>query len=227
MKSARGSCTVVFDLDGTLIDSAPDLAGALNDLLIIYERPVVALSEVRTMVGDGAVALIKRGFGQSGGFDSIPMEVLRTRFLEFYAERMTADTRLYPGVAATLDTLAKRDCRIALCTNKPAAMAGAILRHFGIRQRFAALLGGDSLRVRKPDPEHLRTTVRDAEGEMTRAIMVGDSSTDVNTARRAGVPSIAVSYGYSVQPACDLGADAVVDHLDQVPDVLVRWGMLG
>ena len=227
MKPQHVPCTVGFDPDGTLIDSAPDLAGALNRLLAQYERPPVRLPEVRTMVGDGAVALIQRGFGRSGGLDGISVERLRIRFLELYVDQMTAETCLFPGAEATLQALDERGCRMALCTNKPAGMAEEILQYFGIRGRFAAVLGGDSLAVRKPDPLHLSSTIKEAGGHVERAVMVGDSSADVTAARRAGVPSIAVSYGYSSDPVDDLGADVVAHQLDEIPDLLVRLGVLG
>ncbi len=219
-------CTVVFDLDGTLIDSAPDLAGALNELLTENGRPQITLADVRMMVGDGAVALIERGFAQSGGLDGVPMANLRNRFLDLYERRMTTETVLYPGAVETLHALSGHGCRIALCTNKPVAMAASILDHLGILDRFAAVLGGDSLPVRKPDPQHLRTTIERASGSTNRAAMIGDSQTDVLTARRANVPVLAVSYGYTSEPAHDLGADEVVDRLDEIPAILVQMGVL-
>ena len=227
MKPRHAPCTVAFDLDGTLIDSAPDLAGALNRLLVECGRPPVGLADVRTMVGDGAVALIRRGFGRSGGLGGMDVERLRGRYLAFYVARMTAETRLFPGAEAMLRTLGAQGCRLALCTNKPAGMAEDILRHFGIRDRFAAVLGGDSLDVRKPDPRHLSAAIEQAGGEVARAAMVGDSSADVTAARRAGVPAIAVSYGYASEPVDGLGADLVAHGLDEIPDLLVRLGVLG
>ncbi len=220
-------CTVTWDLDGTLIDSAPDLAGALNRLLAERERPAVALTDVRTMVGDGALALIRRGFGRSGGLEGLEIEELRNRFLVLYAERMTVETRLFPGAEATLDALRKRGCRHALCTNKPVGMAEDILLRFGIRTCFQAVLGGDSLPVRKPDPLHLSTAIEQAGGDPRRAVMVGDSDVDIAAARQAGVASIAVRYGYASEPVDRLGADRVAGQLADVPDLLVELGLLG
>ena len=188
MKPQHAPCTVVFDLDGTLIDSAPDLAGALNDLLVQYERPQVRLPDVRTMVGDGAVSLIRRGFGQSGGLDGIPIERLRNRFLALYVDRMTLETSLFPGAEATLHSLHERGCRVALCTNKPVGMAEDILRYFGIHDRFHAVLGGDSLAVRKPDPLHLSVTIERAGGWSRRWRA---------SSRRAATPPAASAAGAS------------------------------
>lgn len=227
MRRDGAPATVVFDLDGTLVDSAPDLGGALNDVLAEIGRPPVALESVRAVAGDGAVALLGWGLEATGGLDGHDPEGLRTRFLEHYGRQLVRGTRPFPGVEETLGALEARGCRLAVCTNKPEGLARAVLAELGMGGRFGAVVGGDTLPVRKPDARAVAKAVLGAGGEMGRAAMVGDSRTDVVAARNADVPAVAVSYGYAREPASELGADAVVDRFDAVPGALEGLGVLG
>lgn len=227
MRQDGAPATVVFDLDGTLIDSAPDLGGALNGVLAELGRPPVAPEAVRKIVGEGAVAMLRWGLEATGGVDGHDPEVLRPRFLEHYGHRIVRETRLFPGVGETLDALDARGCRLAVCTNKPEGLARGVLDGLGQGRRFGALVGCDTLPVRKPDPRAVARAVLEAGGGMERAAMVGDSRTDVLAARNAGIPSVVVSYGYTRVPPSELGADAVVDRFDGLPDVLEDFGILG
>ena len=215
--------TIVFDLDGTLIDSAPDLAEALNRVLAENGLPAVPPDSVRHMVGEGAARMIARGFAAAGRpLPDPPPEALRQRFLVHYADCMTDSTRPWPGVAAALERLAADGRRMAVCTNKPEAMSHAVLDRLGLAGFFRAVLGGDSLEVRKPDPRHLTETVRRAGGTAERAAMVGDSAADVDAARAAGVPVVAVTFGYTRVAPGALGADALIGHFDELVPALER-----
>ncbi len=210
--------TIVFDLDGTLIDSAPDLAEALNRVLADNGLAATEPAAVRHMVGEGAAKMIERGFAAAGrAFDGPPPESLRLAFLAHYEDCLVERTRPFPGVADTLASLAARQCRLAICSNKPEAMSRTVLKELGLAHFFPVVLGGDSLEVRKPDPVHLTTTITRAGGAADSAVMVGDSITDVAAARAAGVPVIVVNWGYTRIAPADLGADAVISHF---PDLL-------
>jgi len=208
---------VVFDLDGTLVDSAPDLATALNRVLAENDLPGMAEAAVRPMIGEGAARLIERGFEAAGR----PLaggltDELRRDFLDHYADCLTDRTLPFPGVVQALEQLAAEGLRMAVCTNKPAAMSETILERLGLARYFDALLGGDSLPVRKPDPAPLLAAIAGTGAGAARAVLIGDSDTDVATARAAGVGVVAVSFGYTRVPARDLGADAVIDHFDEL-----------
>lgn len=208
---------VIFDLDGTLIDSAPDLTEALNRLLREEGLPPVPVQSVRHMVGDGAAKMIERGLTAAGRTLDGPLpDLLRESFLAHYEDCLTGTTRPFPGVVRTLERFAAVGRRMAVCTNKPEAMSFAILEQLGLARFFDIVLGGDSLTVRKPDPAPLIAAIEGAGGTPPTAVMVGDSRTDVATARAAGVPVIAVSFGYTSIAPRELGADAVIDHFDEL-----------
>ena len=208
---------IVFDLDGTLIDSAADLTEALNRVLADQRLPAVAEESVRHMVGDGAVRLIERGFAAAGRQMDGPLpEQLRQAFLDHYAMCLMERTCAHPGVPEALAAISAAGRRMAVCTNKPAAMSETILEHLGLARYFDAVLGGDSLKVRKPHPGHLIAAIEQSGGEAPRAVMVGDSGNDVAAARAARVPVVVVSFGYTSVAPHALGADAVIDHFDEL-----------
>ena len=212
--------TIVFDLDGTLVDTSPDLTAALNHSLVAMGRPAVDSATVRHLVGYGARALIERGLALSGGGGEAAVLQALPLFLDYYAAHVADGSRPYPGADAMLDALSAAGVRLAICTNKPVALSRALIATLGWSERFAANLGGDSLAVRKPDPAPLFAAIAAVGGVAGNAVFVGDSIVDVATARAAGIPVIAVSFGFADRPVAELGADVVIDHFDRLLDAL-------
>ncbi|MEG3144105.1 phosphoglycolate phosphatase [Sphingomonas sp. RT2P30] len=210
--------TIAFDLDGTLADTAPDLAAALNHTLAFLGRRTVALAEVRGMIGHGVRALLRNGLAATGGADEASLDAGLPEMMRFYEAHLCDLTTPYPGVSETLDALSDRGIVLALCTNKPELLALGLVEQLGWRHRFAAIVGGDTLAVSKPDAAPLHEAVKRAGGGP--AAFVGDSIVDVQTARAAGVPCIAVSFGFADRPADQLGADAVIDRFDALLSAL-------
>lgn len=231
MDSARlpGLDAVVFDLDGTLIDSAPEIAGALNALLGELGLPALAPERVRDMIGDGSAVLVARGLEAAAGAPAQPSDhaAALSRFLEIYEGWPADPAQVYPGVPETLDRLLAAGLRLGLCTNKPGRVTRAVLAALGLAPRFAAVAGGDSLPFRKPDPRHLAHVLDALGAAPARAAMVGDNAHDVAAARGLGVAAVAVSYGYPRMPVGALGADAVVDRFADLPDALARLPLSG
>jgi len=214
---------IVFDLDGTLVDSAPDLAKALNALLAEERRRPVTLGEVKTMIGDGAAKLVERAFAATGDAPKDGIQGLTARFLGHYEGHATDLTRPYPGVRETLDRLTADGLALAVCSNKPEAPTREVLRDLDLDGYFAAVIGGDSLPgVRKPDPRMLRAVLDALRVSADAAVMVGDNANDVAVARALNVPVILRADGYTATPAADLGADAIIDHFAELPEALIR-----
>ncbi|HEU0099601.1 MAG TPA: phosphoglycolate phosphatase [Allosphingosinicella sp.] len=204
---------VAFDLDGTLADTAPDLAEALNHALAALGRPPVAPASVRNLIGHGGRALLRRGLAASGDSSEALVEQGYPILLEHYAAHICDGTRPFPGLEEALDSVAGAGAALAVCTNKAEALAAKLIGALGWGDRFAAVVGGDTLAVRKPDPAPLLEAIARAGGG--RAALVGDSIVDAETARAAGLPFVAVSFGYSDRPVEALGADAVIaDYRD-------------
>ena len=215
--------TIAFDLDGTLVDTAPDLIGALNVVLADEGLPAVPASAARHLVGQGGRVLLARGFADAGReIDPARADALFQRFLDAYRGCIADESRPYPGAVEALDTLAAAGARLAVCTNKPGAYARLLLDALDLSTRFAAVVGADDAPARKPDPRHLLHAIAEAGGDRARALMVGDSLPDASAARGAGVPVVLVSFGYTETPAAELGADAVFAHFDELPDVAGR-----
>ncbi len=216
--------TIAFDLDGTLVDTAPDLAAALNHALGQLGRPPVPAESVRAMVGAGAARLLERGLAASGPPEEVAPLVREglPHFLAHYRANIAVMSRPFPGVEATLATLADRGLRLAICTNKPESLTQALLEALGWSQRFAAVLGADSRPWRKPDPRHLLDTLAAAGGTPSRAAFVGDSPTDAATAAAAGVPFILVTFGYCEVPHAELPAAERIDRFADLPQALAR-----
>lgn len=213
--------TLVFDLDGTLIHSAPDLAVALNLVLEEAGRDTVTLEQVTQMIGDGVAMLVERGFDATGGPADDPDHRL-DRFHYHYGNATADLTELYPGVMETLQALAEAGHRMALCTNKPAKATEAVLDAFGLARFFEAVAGGDTFPMRKPSPGHLLGLLQRMAADPEHAVMIGDSPNDVQVALNAAVPVIAVSYGYRRVPAESMGADILIESFSDLPEALSR-----
>lgn len=208
---------VVFDLDGTLADTADDLIGALNVLLAREGYPNLPLAESRWMVGAGARALVQRGFAANGAELAPPrIELLVRDFLAHYADHIADETRLFPGAEAAIDRFAQAGFQLAVCTNKPENLSKLLLSRLGVIDRFAAICGRETFPVNKPDPRALLLTIDAARGDPQRAVMVGDSKTDVDTAKNAGVPMVAVDFGYTDAPVVEYAPDRVISHFDDL-----------
>jgi phosphoglycolate phosphatase len=207
--------TIVFDLDGTLVDTAPDLVVTLNAILSRHQVPPVAFDEARAMIGAGVKPLLQRALA-SKGLHFAPAEIDRlfAEYLELYSAHIADHSRPFPGVEAALDELAAAGCRLAVCTNKLEWLSVLLLEKLGLAPRFAAICGQDTFAMRKPDPEMLRLTIGRAGGDHARAVMVGDSMTDVATARAARVPVVAVDFGYTDIAPAEFGADRLIGHFD-------------
>jgi phosphoglycolate phosphatase len=210
--------TFAFDLDGTLVDTAPDLIGALNLVLAEQDLPPVPLATERLLVGRGARALVERGFvlaGREVPTDSVPGLV--ARFIEVYLGRIAVESRPFEGVEATLDALAAEGARLVVCTNKRTDLSLALLDALDLTRRFTAVVGADRAPAPKPDPRHVLAAIAEAGGDPAHAVMVGDSVFDIAAARAADVPAIAVSFGYTETPVAELGADLIVDRFAALP----------
>ena len=212
--------TVVCDLDGTLVDSAPDLSAALNTVLAEQGVPTVPFEEIRLLVGGGALVLIKRALARVGAPERYDTARMFDRFLDVYRARLTRESRPYPGVHGALRALARRGHPLAVCTNKPEDLARRMLDELGLDFFGEAVVGGDTFDFRKPDRRTLEAAVARAGGEPDRSVLIGDSRTDVETARNGGVPVILVSYGYRPEAIDDLAPDFVVHEFGAVPGVV-------
>ena len=216
-----GAAAVVWDLDGTLVDSAADIAASLNRLLAEADLPALGDDRIRDMIGEGVAVLIRRGFGAHGITpEGKRLERLVERFLAIYSEVATASTRLFPGAREALQTLCAAGVRQAICTNKPEAITRQVLAGLGIADCFDVVIGGDTLPRNKPDPLPLRTALEGLDVTPERSLMVGDSAIDVQTAHAAGVSVAFVTFGYGPGPSHPHEADYLVDDLAELPAVV-------
>ena len=212
---------VVFDLDGTLVDTAPDLIDALNFVLDREGLPPMPLHAARNLIGAGARRLIERGLEVEGRAATVSdIERMTRDFIAYYADHIAEGSRPFEGLEGALDALAARGCRLAVCTNKLEWLSKRLLDQLGLSPRFAAICGADTFGVAKPDPAILRQTVARAGGALSSTIMVGDAGTDIGVARRAGVPVIGVSFGYTDVPIEDLKPDRLIHHMRDLPDAV-------
>jgi len=213
--------TLIFDLDGTLVHSAPDLAHSLNHTMDRYGVAPLTMETVSLLIGGGIPKLVERGFREAGcRITNRKLEEATRTFEAHYAKNAVVDTELYPGAKPVLDALRAAGMKLSICTNKLEPIAKDILEKLRIAHYFEAILGGHAKRPRKPDPAALWEAVEKSGGSAERTVMIGDSKVDLDAARAARIPVILVSHGYSKVPAAQLGPDAVVDSLSDLPEAL-------
>jgi phosphoglycolate phosphatase len=217
--------TAVFDLDGTLVDSADDLVAATNHTLGTIGLKPIDGAHIRTMIGNGARAMIRRAVMAARPNEEIrdaELDVLQTHFFDYYGKNIAVHSRLYPDVVPVLEAMRARHYRLAVCTNKTEGLARKLLQEFDLLKLFHAVTGKDTLPVYKPDPGHLIGTIILADGDLANAVMVGDSETDVLTAKAAGIPVVGVTFGYATAPIASYAPDAIIDGRASLPRG--RWG---
>lgn len=212
---------IVFDLDGTLIDTAPDLVAALNFVLQREGLPLVPVASARNMIGAGARKLIERGLELDGRTMSVQdIDRLTADFITYYKAHIADASRPFDGLLAALDELEASGFRFAVCTNKLESLSRLLLDKLDMTSRFQAICGADTFGVSKPDPTILRQTIARAGGEIASSIMVGDAGPDVGVARRAGIPVIGVTFGYTEIPIADLKPDVLIAHMRELPGAI-------
>lgn len=222
LNEAMQNATLVFDLDGTLVDSLPDLAAATNHALSDLSLPPIPAETLRRTVGFGARRMIVEGLSQTGlTLPEAEIDRLLARFLAYYEPNIALNTRPYEGAVAALESFRAAGARLAICTNKRLALAEHLLRELAIDGLFAAVTGRDSFPVSKPHPDHVRGAVRMAGGDLGSAVMIGDTGIDIAAARGAAIPVVGCTFGYSDEPIETLKPDAVISHYREL-DAAVR-----
>lgn len=215
--------TFVFDLDGTLVDSAPDLADATNHVMSTLGIAPVDDAEIMPFVGHGALAMIENVSKAHGVVLLEPdLYKLFDVFIDYYTANIAVRSRPYPYLVETLTTLAQQGATLAVCTNKLEAQARALLDALDLTRHFSAITGRDTLAFHKPDPRHLTGTIELAKGDPKRAVMIGDSETDISTGKAAGIPVVAVTFGYSVVPVETFEPDVVIDSYRSLPAAIAK-----
>jgi phosphoglycolate phosphatase len=207
---------VGFDLDGTLLDTSASLTKAVNFALAQAGRPPLHIDEVRPMIGGGAKRTLEKGLAASGGYDPEEMKQLYPQLLDFYRDNISEGTIPYPGLLDALDRLESDGVRLGIVTNKFESLAVKLLDELGLLGRFAAVIGGDTMGKGNAKPSALPIREMIARAGGGSAVFLGDSIYDTLAARNAGIPSIAVSFGFLAGPVEELAADAVIDHYDEL-----------
>jgi phosphoglycolate phosphatase len=223
----RSRPTIAFDLDGTLVDTAPDLMAALNFVLGEAGLAAIEDAQMRNLVGGGARVMIERGLARHRvPASAADVDRMLKDFLQFYEKHIADYSKPFSGCAEMLDQLSAEDARLIVVTNKIERYAVQLLETLALADKFSVIAGPDTFGMRKPDPGHLLKAVARANGDPAQTVMVGDSITDVNTARAARVPVVAVSFGYRSETIEELAADHVVDNLGELPALFGRIGLL-
>lgn len=212
---------VIFDLDGTLVDTAPDLMRATNFVLGGMGRRALAMDEVRAFVGHGARALLTRGLAATGGLpEGYDVEPDYRRFVAYYSDNIAEASAPFPGLVRLLDRLKDEGFGLGVCTNKLEGLSVQLLEALDLAKYFGSVVGPDTLGIAKPDPKPFYEAVNRLDLDSPRALMVGDSETDILTARNAGVPVIGVPFGYTPRPVEDFGPDRMIAHFDEAYDAI-------
>ncbi|MCJ8518147.1 phosphoglycolate phosphatase [Pseudorhizobium tarimense] len=214
---------VIFDLDGTLIDTAQDLVTSLNHTIAAADLAPVSYQDLTHLVGQGARVMIRRAFELRGHcIGEQEVEPLLERFLAHYKREMPGASKPYPGLLEALDRISGAGMTAAVCTNKLEELALPLIEKLGLADRFSVVTGGDTFPVRKPDARHILGTVERADGDLRQTVMIGDSVNDILAARNAGIPSIAVTFGYSDVPVAELQPDHVIETFDDLTIDLIQ-----
>jgi phosphoglycolate phosphatase len=215
---------LIFDLDGTLVDTAPDLLLATNHALSLINRPAISSVQLRAFVGHGAMDLIKRGIAASGGgVDDDEVKRLHKAFLEYYAENISRDSTVFPGLIPLLDQCKANGIVMGVCTNKVESLSNKLLGEIGLAKYFGAVVGGDTLPIMKPNPAPYVEVARRLGIDVKHTAMFGDSETDIRTAQNAGVPVVAVSFGYTAQHVSQFNPTHVIDHYDEAWNIVSAY----
>lgn len=220
--TAGAGRTVVFDLDGTLADTSADLLAAANACFLRLGHGPLLTAEDALTAFHGGRAMLRLGFSRVGDWTEAMVDAEYPRLLAAYEGAICAHTQLYPGAVAAVETLRDQGFTVSVCTNKPEGLAEALLRELGIRDLFAALIGADTLPLRKPDPAPYVASVLRAGGTVARSMLVGDTDTDRKTALAAGVPVALVTFGPEGRDIARLDPDALLDHFDDLPALAER-----
>jgi phosphoglycolate phosphatase len=206
---------LIFDLDGTLVDTAPDLLGATNHALSLARRPAISYAMLRQFVGHGAMDLLRRGLLATGGpLDDDEMKHLHGEFLKYYGQNVARESTVFPGLIEVLDKAQQRGLKMGVCTNKVEHLSHKLLGEIGLAKYFNAVVGGDTLPIMKPNPAPYVEVARQLGVDASRTLMFGDSETDIKTAQNVGVPVIAVSFGYTDKHVSHFAPTYVIDHYD-------------
>jgi phosphoglycolate phosphatase len=214
---------VVFDLDGTLVDTAPDLMGATNHVLSLLDRRSITMEEVRAFVGHGAKVLIARGANATGdSLDEKSLNYYFAEFLRYYEKNIAVNSAIFPGVGELLKLCESHGIKMAVCTNKLEGLSVRLLNELGLSRYFGAIVGPDTISIAKPDPAPYFETLKRLNVAAEDSIMIGDSETDILTARAAKVPVIAVTFGYTQTPVAEFKPDYLVSHFDEIWDILKK-----
>jgi phosphoglycolate phosphatase len=215
---------LIFDLDGTLVDTAPDLLHATNHALALAQRPALTMAQLRTYVGHGAMNLIERGVNASGpSLDKAKLQELHDALLDYYADNIAVSSVMFDGLNALLQQAQNRGLKLGVCTNKVERLSLKLLAELGISNLFGSVVGGDTLPVMKPDPAPLNEAVRRLGVDPSNAIMFGDSVTDIRTAQNAKIPVIAVTFGYTDKHVSTFDPTHIIDHYDEAWPIIERY----
>lgn len=215
---------LVFDLDGTLVDTAPDLLLATNHALSLIGRPAISPAQLRTFVGHGAMDLIKRGIAATGeAVDEMELKHLHKAMLTYYGENISCESKVFPGLMSLLDQCKAQGIAMGVCTNKVEGLSNKLLDEIGLARYFGAVVGGDTLPIMKPDPAPYVEVLRRLGVDPRRSAMFGDSETDIRTAQNVGVPVVAVSFGYTAQHVSHFNPTHIIDHYDEAWPIIETY----
>ena len=212
---------VGFDLDGTLLDTSGDLAAAVNYAIATDGRPPFPVDAIRPFVGKGAKVMLERALTASGGYDDALLTRMLPILLDYYEQNLAIHSIPYPGLMNAMEALEEAGVKLAICTNKAERFTIPLLHQIGLSDRFASVVGGDTVGVAKPNPAPIHEMIARAGGG--RTVFLGDTINDIAGARNARIPSIAVSFGFLEGSVEELEADAVIHHFDELVPLLQKW----